>query len=182
MTDDYDIEKRIVTTPAGDLVVAVESESEGGAAFPVPAIQPMATVLAGVDAKARFHLDPAEGRDHPIAARGFQLEDCVSFYDLRGRLLGHAFLEDGHPMEAKAEHRSDADPSEVEKDILRFCHRVYVDTPGIFPRLVAEAVALVERDCLTHRAAAMRYAAREMEREAEILEQEAAATVPRTGF
>lgn len=171
--DDYGIEKRKVSIPQGDIVVSVTSESDGDAVFPIPVIERLNCTIVGQPAMVQFSVETRDNFDKPLFSRGFELQNIITFYDTSQRRIGYVYIEDGHPDYAEVDQNLKLDKLQVELDMLRFCQKAFAETPRGLAVLINSAVAEVEKDCLLHRAAALRIGAREMEREAILLEEEA---------
>lgn len=176
--DEFPIERRTVSSPLGDFVCLAVSENEGDAVFPIPGIERIACELAGYRAFMGLAVEPRQYFHSSLMCRDYGLGDVVSFYGHRGRRIGYVFIEDGIATHAELDATVDGDRSAIQQDMLKASSVVYERGNGIQVQLES-ALAAIEADCLMHRAAAMRINAKEMEREAIILEEEARASAAR---
>lgn len=170
--EEYSIEKRLVATPVGTLVVAAATDTEGDLSFPIPEIQDMPCVIAGHAAVARFRAEPREHAQSNLHARRFSVEDSVSFYVGRQR-VGTGFVEDGEIDFVSIESLAGLDEAGARRDIEAFCRATLLEGGDELKDQINGAVAAVEKDCLVHRAAALRRDAQDTLREADIMEAEA---------
>ena len=176
--DEFPIDRRTVSSPLGDFVCLAVSESEGDAVFPIPGVERLACDLAGYRAFMGLSVEPSQYSNSSLMCREYVLGDVVSFYGDRGRRIGYVFIEDGMVSHAEVDESIDGDRAAIQNDMLQASSAVYGAASGIRARIEA-ALAAVESDCLMHRAAAMRINAKEMEREAIFLEEEARASAAR---
>lgn len=176
--DHYGIEPRRIETTLGSIIVRPTTESDDAVAFPIPGVDDLAIMFGDTPIRLRLSLEPVEHYDRPVLSRGYRMDNVITFTTERGRIFGHVFIEDGHPVDHSLIGGAvRGDTVEIGLGILRIATSFIVDNPAII-RKVNEATTEIEQECLRFRAMAVRESARELEREADRLEDEASRLQP----